>query len=71
MTKFFKDLVTQADGESYCFMRVLTILGALACIVYLVVKGVSSIQEWAQAYAIVTGGGSLGTWAKSKAEPEQ
>jgi len=75
MNKIVKDMITQADGESFCLMRVMTIFGALACVIYAgysIYKGVTvSFTEWAQAYATVTGGGSLSIWAKSKAEPEQ
>lgn len=75
LSTIIKDMSTSADGESFCFMRILTIAGALACIAYaayMLFKGIAvDIKDWATAYTTVTGGGALGVWAKSKAEPEQ
>lgn len=69
-----KDMTTMADGESYCFMRILTIIGAAACVgfaAYALFRGLEmKINDWALAYSTITGGGAAGIWAKSKAEPE-
>lgn len=74
MRKLIKDMITQADGESYCAFRVLAIIGAFAFIIlsyFSITKGVAfSPQEWGLGYGTLVGGSAGGVWAKSKAEPE-
>lgn len=75
MHKLLKDMITQADGESFCAFRILAILGALAFVLlsyYAITKGSAfSPQDWGIGYGSLVGGSAGGVWAKSKAEPEQ
>jgi len=67
-----KDLVTEADGESFCPERVLLIIGALVFLglaVFAVFHGKDfNAQDYGIGFGSLLGGGGAGIWAKGKAE---
>lgn len=71
---FWKDILTEADGETFCPARFLTVLGALACLswaAFALYNHISiTITDWATAYGGISLSGMGGVWAKSKGSPE-
>lgn len=71
---FWRDILTEADGETYCPARVLTIIGTSACVLWALgalYKGVAlDIKDWATAYGGISLSGMTSVWAKSKGSPE-
>jgi hypothetical protein len=73
MQKFFKQLLTGKDNETYDIGRVTWLLGILAVIglaIYEVMHTTISLRELAEALGIVTGASGASVMMKEKTEPQ-
>lgn len=72
MSKFIQDIITESDGVSFCPLRLLLIIGAIAFIALTALSvlhgAIFSYQEYGTGYGTLLGAGGAGIFAKGKVE---
>lgn len=75
MGRWFRHLISGVDNSSPDFLRVLSLVGVLAFIVYAGVSvwktGVFNAMDYGTGLGATLAGAGVGIWAKREAEPKE